>query len=107
MNAEIKQKWIVALRSGKYQQGFNRLRSNDKYCCLGVLCDLSGLGWWEDDDYLDTRASLPSQVIRLCDLHREGDEVSVELGPLKKTLSSLNDAGFTFDQIADIVEYAL
>lgn len=33
--------WIDALRSGKYEQGHLRLRTaDDKYCCLGVVCDL-------------------------------------------------------------------
>ena len=44
MNAEVKQQWVEALRSGKYQQGTAALRKHkdgqDQYCCLGVLCDL-------------------------------------------------------------------
>ncbi len=40
MNPEVKQKWIGALRSGKYEQGTEKLRSVSGYCCLGVLCDL-------------------------------------------------------------------
>lgn len=61
MNPIIKQKWITALRSGKYRQGRARLCrtvqpshidvdvSPDpetgawprEYCCLGVLCELA------------------------------------------------------------------
>lgn len=33
-------KWIRALRSGKYAQGTSYLRRADKFCCLGVACDL-------------------------------------------------------------------
>ena len=40
MNPEVKQKWIDALRSDKYEQGSGKLRSVTGYCCLGVLCDL-------------------------------------------------------------------
>jgi len=41
MNKRIKKKWIKALRSGKYKQGKMVLHSTDnKFCCLGVLCDL-------------------------------------------------------------------
>lgn len=40
MNPEIKQKWIDALTSGEYEQGAGVLREGNKYCCLGVLCDL-------------------------------------------------------------------
>lgn len=31
----------AALRSGEYQQGKNRLRVGDKYCCLGVLTEVA------------------------------------------------------------------
>lgn len=41
MDAEIKRKWIKALRSGTYKQGRNQLRKGDAYCCLGVLCDVT------------------------------------------------------------------
>src|SRR3990167_1245866 len=40
MNAKIKAQWVAALRSGRYTQGYGKLRSGGKYCCLGVLCAL-------------------------------------------------------------------
>ena len=41
MRKKVKQLWVNALRSGKYEQGRNVLCSLDnKYCCLGVLCEL-------------------------------------------------------------------
>ena len=40
MNARVKRKWIAALRSGKYEQGQGWLMNGEKYCCLGVLCDV-------------------------------------------------------------------
>lgn len=46
MDPNIKQKWIEALRSGKYQQARRALRDGDRYCCLGVLCDVAELGEW-------------------------------------------------------------
>ena len=56
MKPEIKQKWINALRSGEYEQGRKSLRDRNKYCCLGVLCDLhakeTGNKWVEDQYYL-------------------------------------------------------
>lgn len=47
MNAEKKEKWIEALRSGKYEQGTSALKYRSgggtcKYCCLGVLQDING-----------------------------------------------------------------
>lgn len=52
MNPEVKTKWLAALRSGNYKQGRMALKrgvgdGTADYCCLGVLCDISGLGAWE------------------------------------------------------------
>lgn len=52
MKRELKAQWLEALRSGKYEQGQFMLRSgDDKYCCLGVLCDISGQGQWKEEGY--------------------------------------------------------
>jgi hypothetical protein len=41
LTPEVVTDWIIALRSDQYPQGQTQLRSmNDKYCCLGVLCDV-------------------------------------------------------------------
>lgn len=40
MKAELKQRWLNALRSGNYQQGSGYLNRQERYCCLGVLCDV-------------------------------------------------------------------
>src|SRR5258708_27314920 len=50
MNAEVKKKWVDALKSGEYQQTTGTLKDNNSYCCLGVLCDLyikehTGVSW--------------------------------------------------------------
>ncbi len=42
MNEKVKKKWLKGLRSDKYKQGKNALKTknrlgNEKYCCLGVL----------------------------------------------------------------------
>lgn len=46
MKAELKQKWVDALRSGKYEQGRFALRRNGKFCCLGVLADIIAPDEW-------------------------------------------------------------
>lgn len=38
MNPKIKQKWVKALRSGRYRQAEGYLEELGSYCCLGVLC---------------------------------------------------------------------
>jgi hypothetical protein len=51
VDAELKEKWLKALRSGQYRQGTGRLRTaDDCYCALGVLCDTSGKGRWVVDE---------------------------------------------------------
>lgn len=52
MSKENQEKLVAALRSGKYKQGTNTLRSGDCFCFWGVVCDISGLGQWElpEDD---------------------------------------------------------
>ena len=54
----IKQRWIEALKSGKYKQGYGQLRSSDNaFCCLGVLYDVCkdelNLSWVEPDEELN------------------------------------------------------
>lgn len=41
MKPEIKEMWVKALRSGEYEQGMHQLVADNKYCCLGVLCDIA------------------------------------------------------------------
>ncbi|MEK6860522.1 MAG: hypothetical protein AABY07_00995 [Nanoarchaeota archaeon] len=39
MNPELKQNWVDALRSNRYEQGNLYLTNRGMFCCLGVLCD--------------------------------------------------------------------
>lgn len=41
MNADVKQKWVAALRSGEFEQCKGTLRMGDRFCCLGVLSELA------------------------------------------------------------------
>lgn len=46
MNPDVKAKWLIALRSGKYAQGHGYLAIEHpegalKHCCLGVLCEIA------------------------------------------------------------------
>lgn len=124
MNPEVKQKWIDALRSGKYEQGSERLRSVSGYCCLGVLCDLYAQEHntqWEfrgneetnlqPQDYWyfgDQSEFLPESVREWAELilynpilRVEGDD---EMFELNEEVSTLNDEGYSFSTIADLIE---
>ena len=52
MRPAVKERWLEALKSGKYQQGTEYLSKNGEFCCLGVLCDLyrevRHRGRWDD-----------------------------------------------------------
>lgn len=123
MNPEVKQKWIDALRSGKYEQGSEKLRSVSGYCCLGVLCDLYAQehnvewefrgneetnlqpqGYW----YFDKESEfLPESVMNWAKLFRnpmlriEDDD---EMFEVNEEVSTLNDEGYSFSTIADLIE---
>jgi hypothetical protein len=57
MNKEIKEKWLKALRSKEYKQGYDYLRTGNveyRYCYLGLLTNIyieeKGLEWDEGED---------------------------------------------------------
>lgn len=107
MNKRIKTKWLKALRSGEYQQGKDALREGDKFCCLGVLCDLHNKKYnhyWEYDQYLAEDVALPIEVIKWSGLEDCNPQVNSKFGD---TLSQANDDGASFKQIANIIEKQL
>ena len=107
MDQKIAEKWVAALRSGEYKQGQDRLKDGDRYCCLGVLCDLHAR---EHADYpyshaadgVDTfygnRVILPGVAL-------EWAGMSSPYGTVNgTTLVNINDRGATFDEIAGVIE---
>ena len=56
MNQEYKNLWVKALRSKKYEQGIGHLHNSesgkDKFCCLGVLCEVGGIKKEENHVYI-------------------------------------------------------
>lgn len=109
MNAEIKQKWLTALRSGDYLQGSNRLRLGDKFCCLGVLCDLHaketntawGFAGFNNDEYDGASHTLPKSVRDWAGL---GTCSGVRPDENAPSLTEINDNGTPFSKIADLIE---
>lgn len=43
-----RERWVKTLMSGKYSQDTSFLKTDDGYCCLGVLCELEGVEWSEE-----------------------------------------------------------
>ena len=120
---EIKTQWVNALRRGEYKQGTQYLRKTDpdshadKFCCLGVLCDLAakagvipspsaafstGNNASPIGVYGSNRTSLPVPVMKWVG-------VKTDMGQFRDgrsivSLADLNDSGESFATIADLIE---
>ncbi len=104
----INQTWIPALTSGEFAQGKGWLRLDNRYCCLGVACELlrrdGMLPMWTATDEPGRNSmafsidgnvgSLPVAAQAFIGLEdRDIDE-----------LINLNDSGFPFSTIADTLQ---
>jgi hypothetical protein len=111
---EHRRLWVEALRSGKYPQSTrHNLHDDYGFCCLGVACEISGLGKWDRDE-LTKRwlydasgdaghgADLPELVMSYYGMR---DSLGM-LHHIRSTdaLYLLNDQGVPFPKIADIIE---
>lgn len=88
MNPYVKKLWLKALRNGEYKQGQNQLREGNRFCCLGVLCNLHAVehpnhASTETDPvlYFNNQSTLPYEVAHWAgiDIEKLTDTVEVEL----------------------------
>jgi hypothetical protein len=126
MNPEIKAAWVAWLRDPRNQQGREVLRSADgKFCCLGGLCELAVQAGivtrWDSADGTASRyvgkpdmsdinhATLPMAVVAWAGVKDCNPAVSPhDMDDHTEVLSYVNDnLGYSFDQIADIIEEQL
>ena len=102
---EFKDKWVKALRSGDYEQGIDYLHSNNKFCCLGVSCIISGYKTTDlkiatvikkgvHESYLDRNFRKIPKIIK-------GDSSKNDIVGL---LTDANDNGYSFEVIANWIE---
>ena len=120
MPASLKNRWLKALRSGRYKQTAGALRRRTeegdlKYCCLGVLCNVAGENWKETNRYFfDEYAANYGYDSTL---EATGDPTIEEglldarhrrkFGLTNNTcyrLMRMNDNGKSFREIADVIE---
>ena len=98
-------KWVKALRSGDYKQGKKVLLTNDgKFCCLGVLCDISPKylgGRWDGTAMFGESLTLASEIMVWSGMSTNAGNLS---GQKEGCLSDLNDRDTTFDELATIIE---
>lgn len=96
-------RWIVALESGMYKQGKEQLRKRNRFCCLGVLCDITDSSKWDNDHYGENSTYLPVSLSEQVALKWTGDRLDdrdFEIGGTEGTLAKVNDSGATFRGIA-------
>lgn len=119
--AENRRLWVEALRSGEYTQFAGYLNRNNKYCCLGVACEVAmknGVDLkrtrCEDTgvvDYGNETELPPGRVVEWLGLATQDGALT---GPVQvngrdfHVLTALNDeADYTFEQIADLIEQGM
>lgn len=121
--SDIQKKWVEALRSGEYRQGEGYLQDHEgKFCCLGVACEIFSLEYHHSDSFL------PSEAIPRLKLRDEAGDIfsSLAVEELEKylvteedkriyrnacedgyaytDLAQINDNGYSFKMIANIIE---
>lgn len=126
MKPEIKADWLNRLRSGTYEQGRGRLRTEgdpesgepDRYCCLGILCEVAAdagvvehtLSGYKAGDSGEQLTVLPHRVAVWAGLESSNPTIA---GDKQLTLAEHNDglhgdtehrAPKTFAEIADLIE---
>ena len=112
---EVKHRWLEALRGGNYRQGLRYLKAThnkiDSYCCLGVLCNLEGR---EPDEikpeentqiciYSGLMGSLPEDIKVYNVLGYAGFFQGFCVEQFS-SLAELNDCGYSFEAIAEVIE---
>lgn len=123
MKKEIKEKWLKALRSGKYKQGQHYLKLGNNFCCLGVLCDLhrkedpEKREWYSGGQYYYSEKDvLPEEVAKWAGLEgQNATNPSLIAEEKEQHITSLNDGvlslgvshPYSFTELADLIEEQL
>lgn len=94
---EFAEKWVAALRSGEYQQGSESLCYNDSYCCLGVACAISGVVNVPHQDWIKATTAKDTSIPKIL-------IGSAATSGLVYAVSTMNDSGSSFADIADWIE---
>lgn len=99
---KFKEKWIKALRSGKYKQDTGQLQTSMGYCCLGVGCrilhpkmKLNSLIVLKEN----TKIKIPNM------LKGAGNKQHPQYNPIVRKLTAMNDSNNrSFNYIAAWIE---
>ena len=117
----FKEKWLAALRSGKYRKGAHALRAEyedddgPSFCCLGVACDLIDPDAWNDFEYgkigwgdesalsteLPFTYGLPLVLTSDIDGKSDYGDVEIKTG---EAIARINDNSNTFEDVIRFIE---
>lgn len=117
MKTDVQARWVEDLETTDVPQGKQYLRQwNEEtkqweYCCLGRLCELSGLATWVDaavpcedgystrivSSYLGATRCLPEEVADWAGLVKQTIH---NTGTAEAHFAELNDDGYSFPDIA-------
>lgn len=100
---EFAERWVKALRSGKYQQATGSLKTKSGYCCLGVACKIKGarIADLKDHEWIERKGCIDPIVLEKIPDLLKGDSRENEF---VKIVADMNDRGKTFTVIADYIE---
>jgi hypothetical protein len=103
MDADVKTKWVAALRSGEFTQGREYLRSpEDTHCCLGVLCAITPESVLDFDYFAQAHPSEMETMIIPAEVQGWSGLTSHNV---MERLAGMNDiGGKSFAEIADYIE---
>jgi len=129
MKDEIKTQWKANLTSGEFVQGKNYLREWNfatkkwEYCCLGVLCEQSGLAEWvclgpsahqlargdtrRVASYLGATQDLPREVAEWAGIITTEDGAYNKNTPQGVLAGKNDDDGCSFAEIAEALDPVL
>jgi len=102
--------WIEVLRSGLYEQGKGKLQNGNKFCCLGVACDifiphnkLSKIGSDMFGTIPGSQPACPEWLSNINTIYV--GKASIDNSSFAMSLIGMNDAGnASFDEIADMLQ---
>jgi hypothetical protein len=110
MQQEWAKRWVSALNSGRYSQTRHCLRDGTGYDPLGVLADISGLGYYSDVPVEEGEEHKPRGFL----LYDDGETAPpTVLGQLETlaglkfitigTIAEMNDRGLPFKDVAAFI----
>ena len=105
MKAEEKAKWVAALRSGKFKQAQGILfdSKGGSYCCVGVYAEVVEGFEANGKDYCFPQIIAKYPGGKLCSWKIMLEVAGVPIEEAK-TLTTMNDTGSSFEEIADYIE---